>query len=273
MSSPPAEAPDYERIVAALGSADTAEATNACGILCTLSVASQCIRTAVSSSPSIIAHIESALRGHSNLSTNALQHNVALLVSILSTVASFRRAFVKSAGLRLLVDMLNKSDDSGEQCNVLYALVTLAGSGQDCHSELYDLLVESGVAWKARPLMLSADSNVQSNARTLAAELRIMPQALGLERMGSSDAVHALALLSCDTRPECQEMITPSAKTSPLKHWDSSSRSISSKRKKTRTVTPWKRKLDIPRSSGAPKGGGLFALATATREAAMQAVG
>lgn len=171
--------------------------------------------------------------------------------------------------------MLNTTEDAGEQCNVLYALVTLACAGKDCHTELYNLLVQSGAAWKARPLMLSTDSNVQKNARNLAEELRLMPQGgLALERMGSSEAVHALALLSCDTRPEREDSVTPNARTSRSSHWGSSSRSSSSKRKKARTITPWKRPFDMKSSpSTSFKGGGLCVLASATREAAMQAIG
>jgi len=258
---------DHNRMVAALGSPDIAKATNAAGILCTVCMESQCIRTAVSSSEHIVSNIELALGGSADL-----PHNAALLVSMLSTVTSFRRSFVRSAGLRLLVDLLNKSQDPGEQCNLLYALVALATAGRDCHTELYDLLVKSGMAWVlVRTLMQSPDLKVQENARALAEQLRKMPSSLALERTGSSDAVHTLALLSCDNRTDQNDdNFTPNnAKTN---HWSPSSRSPSRKRG-NRVISPissQKRKLDIPGSSPEVKDfvslpsprGGLAALAS-----------
>eukprot|EP00657_Telonema_sp_P-1_P012050 TRINITY_DN818_c0_g1_i2.p1 TRINITY_DN818_c0_g1~~TRINITY_DN818_c0_g1_i2.p1 ORF type:complete len:256 (-),score=64.87 TRINITY_DN818_c0_g1_i2:93-860(-) len=205
-------------------------ATNACGVLCTLTVGSQRARSAVSSSPNIIENIEKALGSKGNL-----PHNAALLVSILSTVASFRLAFVKSKGLKHLMVLLNRSTDPGEQCNVLYALVTLAEAGRDCHSELYDSLVQSGVIWKTRQLMCSDHVHVQANATALAEQLRPMPQALTLARMGSSDAVHALALLSCDNRP-ANDQITPTRKTKPLDQW--SPTNISKRRRPVDVAIP-----------------------------------
>jgi len=214
---------NFDRMVAEIGSTDPVVATNACGVVATLALASQCARTAVSTSQDIVANIEKALGSKEG----NLAHNAALLVSMLSTVASFRLGFVKSKGLKHLVDLLNESECAGQQCNVLHALVTLAGAGRDCHSELYDSLVTSGVFWKARQLMCSGDSNVEANARALAQKLRPMPSALSLERMGSSDAVHALALLSCDNRAS-GEQITPPRFSKPLKHW---SQNNSKKRK------------------------------------------
>merc|ERR1712166_86093 len=205
---------NFDRMVAEIGSENPVIATNACGIVATLALASQCARTAVSTSQNIIANIEKALGSEEG----DLARNAALLVSMLSTVASFRLSFVKSKGLKHLVNLLNKSEDAGQQCNVLHALVTLAGAGRDCHSELYDSLVKSGVTWKARQLMCSGNVKVEANARALAQKLRPMPSALSLERMGSSDAVHALALLSCDNRAS-GEQITPTRWTKPLKHW------------------------------------------------------
>merc|ERR1712166_716445 len=168
---------DHNRMVAALGSPNLMEATNAAGILCTiLSLDCQSTRTAISSSPLIVTNIEKALSG-----TGDLPHNAALLVSMLSTITSFRRAFVKSDGLGLLVDLLTKSEDAGEQTNLLYAIVTLAKGGRDCHTELYELLAESGMAWTlVRTLMQSPDAKVEENARALAGQLRTMPQSLAL---------------------------------------------------------------------------------------------
>jgi len=196
---------DFNRIVAELGSACLSTATNACGILATITLASQQARLAVASSTEIVSNIQLALSSDSN----QLPHNAALLVSMLSTVGSFRRAFVRSQGLKTLVELLNTSDDPGEQCNVLFALVTLAGAGKDCHSELYEALVKSGVTWKARSLCTCGNPDVEANARTLAQKLRIMPQALALERIGSSGAVHALALLSCDSQALSPQRVTP----------------------------------------------------------------
>merc|ERR1712166_920081 len=163
---------EHNRMVAALGSPNLMEATNAAGILCTiLSLDCQSTRTAISSSPLIVTNIEKALSG-----TGDLPHNTALLVSMLSTITSFRRAFVKSDGLGLLVDLLTKSEDAGEQTNLLYAIVTLAKGGRDCHTELYELLAESGMAWTlVRTLMQSPDAKVEENARALAGQLRTMP--------------------------------------------------------------------------------------------------
>lgn len=217
--------------LAALGSPDIPCATNACGILCTLTLASQQARSAVASAKHIIANIEQALASGSN----QLPHNAALLISMLSSVASFRRNFVKSLGLKHLVNLLNQSEDSGEQCNVLFALVALAEAGRDCHSELYDSLVASEVTWKARQLMGSAEPTVQANARTLAQKLRNMPQALSLGRTGSSDAVHALALLSCDTKalaPTSPDQVkTPSPRRGSTKSMSGFSPNRPSKRR------------------------------------------
>lgn len=151
---------------------------------------------------------------------------------MLSTVGSFRRAFVRSDGLKTLVELLNASDDPGEQCNVLYALVTLVGAGKDCHSELYDALVKSGVTWKARSLCICGNPDVESNARTLAQELRMMPQALALERIGSSGAVHALALLSCDTQALSPQRVTPRKSGTHMIGEQSPTRSGASKKRK-----------------------------------------
>jgi len=192
---------------------------------------------------------------------------------MLSTVTSFRRAFVKSDGLGLLVDLLTKSEDAGEQTNLLYALVTLAKGGRDCHTELYELLVESGMAWTlVRALMQSADAKVEENARALAGQLRTMPQSLALEHTGSSDAVHALALLSCDNRNQSEETTPQNAGTT---HWTPSSKSLSRDKRKNRTTSPWdrtekKRKLEQPRDvfgTAAPqqqpsRGEGLSTLAS-----------
>merc|ERR1712086_1101087 len=247
---------DHNRMVAALGSPNLMEATNAAGILCTiLSLDCQSTRTAISSSPLIVTNIEKALSG-----TGDLPHNAALLVSMLSTITSFRRAFVKSDGLGLLVDLLTKSEDAGEQTNLLYAIVTLAKGGRDCHTELYELLAESGMAWTlVRTLMQSPDAKVEENARALAGQLRTMPQSLALERTGSSDAVHALALLSCDNRNPSEETTPQNASTT---HWSPSSKSPSRDKRK-------KRKLEQPRDVfGAaalqqqPRGEGLSTLAT-----------
>jgi hypothetical protein len=252
-------------MVAALGSPNLMEATNAAGILCTiLSLDCQSTRTAISSSPLIVTNIEKALSG-----TGDLPHNAALLVSMLSTITSFRRAFVKSDGLGLLVDLLTKSEDAGEQTNLLYALVTLAKGGRDCHTELYELLAESGMAWTlVRTLMQSPDAKVEENARALAGQLRTMPQSLALERTGSSDAVHALALLSCDNRNPSEETTPQNASTT---HWSPSSKSPSRDKRKNRTVSPWdrtekKRKLEQPRdvfgSQQQLRGEGLSTLAS-----------
>jgi len=255
-------------MVAALGSPNLMEATNAAGILCTiLSLDCQSTRTAISSSPLIVTNIEKALSG-----TGDLPHNAALLVSMLSTITSFRRAFVKSDGLGLLVDLLTKSEDAGEQTNLLYAIVTLAKGGRDCHTELYELLAESGMAWTlVRTLMQSPDAKVEENARALAGQLRTMPQSLALERTGSSDAVHALALLSCDNRNPSEETTPQNASTT---HWSPSSKSPSRDKRKNRTASPWdrtekKRKLEQPRDVfGAaalqqqPRGEGLSTLAS-----------
>merc|ERR1711865_1333500 len=81
---------DHNRMVAALGSPNLMEATNAAGILCTiLSLDCQSTRTAISSSPLIVTNIEKALSG-----TGDLPHNAALLVSMLSTITSFRRSWL-----------------------------------------------------------------------------------------------------------------------------------------------------------------------------------
>ena len=87
---------DYERIVAGLASSDLGSASNACGILCTLTLASQQSRSAVSSAKDIIPNIEKALA--SDVSW-PLPHNAALLSSMLAEVASFRRAFVRCVNL------------------------------------------------------------------------------------------------------------------------------------------------------------------------------
>eukprot|EP00656_Telonema_subtile_P029081 TRINITY_DN319_c0_g1_i1.p1 TRINITY_DN319_c0_g1~~TRINITY_DN319_c0_g1_i1.p1 ORF type:complete len:259 (+),score=41.70 TRINITY_DN319_c0_g1_i1:119-895(+) len=185
---------DFDRIVAEVASESLVVATNACGVLCTLTIASQRARSAVSSSPVVVPNIEIALGAGGDL-----PHNAALLVSQLATVGSFRLRFVKSKGLQLLVNLLNQSEHEGEQCNVLHALVSLAGAGRDCHSELYASLVKSGVTWKARQLMCSSHPHVHANAQSLADAVRSMGQVLGLSQADSTDAVNALALLSCDT--------------------------------------------------------------------------
>merc|ERR1711865_863836 len=232
---------DHNRMVAALGSSNLMEATNAAGILCTiLSLDCQSTRTAISSSPLIVTNIEKALSG-----TGDLPHNAALLVSMLSTITSFHRAFVKSDGLGLLVDLLTKSEDAGEQTNLLYAIVTLAKGGRDCHTELYELLAESGMAWTlVRTLVQSPDAKVEENA---------------------------LALLSCDNRNPSEETTPQNASTT---HWSPSSKSPSRDKRKNRTASPWdrtekKRKLEQPRDVfGAaalqqqPRGEGLSTLAS-----------
>eukprot|EP00658_Telonema_sp_P-2_P005341 TRINITY_DN119_c0_g1_i1.p1 TRINITY_DN119_c0_g1~~TRINITY_DN119_c0_g1_i1.p1 ORF type:complete len:280 (+),score=58.77 TRINITY_DN119_c0_g1_i1:119-958(+) len=212
---------NFQLIIDQLASRQLSVATNACGILCSITLGSQRARSAVSSAPDIIEHVTKALGGKGDL-----PHNAALLVSILSTVASFRLAFVKSKGLKLLVNLLNKSEDSGEQTNIMYALTELAGAGKDCHTELYDTLVSSGVTWKARQLMCSGDENLESNAHDLAQKLRVMPvSGLALERMGSSDAVHALALLGCDNRTSAANRVTPNRRTKPMNQWSPSQHS------------------------------------------------
>eukprot|EP00656_Telonema_subtile_P029084 TRINITY_DN319_c0_g3_i1.p1 TRINITY_DN319_c0_g3~~TRINITY_DN319_c0_g3_i1.p1 ORF type:complete len:261 (+),score=37.09 TRINITY_DN319_c0_g3_i1:186-968(+) len=255
----------FDKMVSEIASDDLTIATNACGILCTLTIASQRARSAVSSSPSIVANIEKALAA-----THDLPHNTSLLVSQLATVASFRLRFVKSTGLTLLVDLLNKSEDGGEQCNVLHALVSLAGAGRDCHSELYDSLVKSGVTWKARQLMCSPHPNAQINAQALAQIVRSMPQALELEQMGSSDAVHVLALLSCDNRAGGDNRVTPKRTTKPMNQF-----SPNASKKRTRETperealgqdVPCKRALQ-PTSSAAEAGDGLEALFSVIGEA------